>query len=151
MATFKGEPLVGRTNYIKWENNAKLFLEVNGFMPFIDGSEPKPDKSLYYNENGTPRSPELAVKYFERSTDYERNQKKALGALKSIISIENRERFKDSQTAAELWHEIIKLFGQSTFELIGIYIDKLINISYSACKTMDEYTSQIQSSAAYLK
>jgi len=146
MATFKGELLVGRTNYIEWENYAKLFLEINGFMPFIDGSEPKPDKSLYYEDNGTPRSPELAVKYFERSTDYDRNQKKAIGALKSIISIENRERFKDCISAAELWQQIIKLFGQSTFELIGIYIDKLINMSYSACKNMDEYTSQIESS-----
>ena len=102
MATFKGELLVGRTNYIEWENYAKLFLEVNGFMPFIDESVPKPDKSLYYKDDSTPRSPKLAVRYFKRSTKYNRNQKKAISALKSIISIENRERFKDCESTAKL-------------------------------------------------
>jgi len=45
--SFKGDKLVRRSNYIEWLTNAKLFLEINGFIPYIDGSETKPNKSLY--------------------------------------------------------------------------------------------------------
>jgi hypothetical protein len=43
--SFKGEKLVGRSNYIEWLTNATLFFEINGFMPYIDGSESEPNKS----------------------------------------------------------------------------------------------------------
>ena len=95
MATFKGDKLVGKTNYIEWRNNASLFLEINGYMPYIDSTETSPDKSLYYktSTDGTisdkPYSPELGVKYMEKELEYQRNAKKALGAIKSIISIDN--------------------------------------------------------------
>jgi hypothetical protein len=46
--TFKGEKLIGRSNYIEWLTNATLFFEINGFMPYIDGSELEPNKNLYY-------------------------------------------------------------------------------------------------------
>jgi hypothetical protein len=46
--TFKGEKLIGRSNYIEWLTSATLFFEINGFMPYIDGSELEPDKTLYY-------------------------------------------------------------------------------------------------------
>lgn len=150
MASFKGEKLMGRSNYIDWETNARLFLEINGFMPYIDGSEPMPQKELYYKDNEA-YSPELAVKYHEKLSEFQRNSKKALGALKSIISIENIERFKEFGTAKLLWDAIYSMFAESSFELMGRYIDKLNTISYSGCKNMDEYTSQIQSAAYYLK
>jgi gag-polypeptide of LTR copia-type len=147
---FKGEVLVGRTNYIEWKPKAELFLEINGYMPFVNGVKTKPDKALYYKSDNTPYSPELAVKYIEKLADYEDNEAKALGALKSIISIDNIERFKAYLTAKELYNAIKTIFGESSFELIGRYIDKINNIEYTACKNMDEYTSIIQSAYQYL-
>ena len=149
--SFDGNRLVGRSNYIEWLAKAKLFLEINGFMPYIDGSETKPDKSLYYESLNEPHSPELAVRYYEKSSEYERNSRKALGALKSIISIENTERFKDKNTAISLWNAIRSTFGESSLELIGRYFDKIIEANYNSCQNIDEYTSLIQSSAIYLQ
>ena len=63
---FKGDKLVGRANYIEWLNNATLYLEINGFMPYIDGSEDRPNKSLYYDSNNKPYSPELAIRYIDK-------------------------------------------------------------------------------------
>ena len=101
-ASFKGDKLIRRTNYIEWINNATLFLEINGFMPYINGSKEKPIKSLYYSDNNKAYSPELAVKYIEKESKFYRNLKKALGAIKSIISIDNIERFKDKKDAKTL-------------------------------------------------
>jgi len=39
MATFKGDKLIGKTNYIEWHKNASLYLEINGYMPYIDRTE----------------------------------------------------------------------------------------------------------------
>jgi hypothetical protein len=149
--SFRGEKLIGKSNYIEWLSNAKLFLEINGFMAYIDGTENKPIKSLYYDEDGDAKSDELAVKYYEKSSEFERNNKKALGAIKSIISIENIERFKDKATASELWEAIISTYGDSSLELLGRYFNKLILADYSSFKNIDEYTSQIQSASIYLK
>jgi hypothetical protein len=70
---FKGEKLVGKSNYIEWINPASLFLEINGYMPYISGKALPPDQSLYYargTEGGrtvlAPYSHELAVKYHEK-------------------------------------------------------------------------------------
>ena len=139
--SFKGEKLVGRSNYIEWLTNATLFLEINGFMPYIDGSEVKPDKSLYYKEDNTPYSPELAVKYIDKLAEFSRNNTRALGAIKSIISVDNTERFKDQKTAKELFNSIKTTFGESSLELIGRYLDKIIDTSYSSSRSMDKYTS----------
>ena len=76
MTTFKGDKLVGKTNYIEWVKNATLFLEINGYMPYIDGSETTPNKALYYKANidntisDTPYSPELGIKYLEKELEY---------------------------------------------------------------------------------
>ena len=148
--SFKGDKLVGRSNIIEWLTNARLFLEINGFIPYIDESELRPNKSLYYSDS-EPKSPELAVRFYERETDFNKNNKRALGALKSIISIENTERFKDKNSAKDLWEAILYTFGESSLELIGRHLDRIVNANYSAFKSMDEYTSQIQSSAIYLK
>ena len=149
--SFKGEKLVGKSNYIEWLTNAKLFLEINGFMPYIDNTEAKPDKNLYYKSNGEPITAELAVRYYEKSSEFNKNNKRALGAIKSIISLENTERFKDKETAYELWNAINSTFGESSLELIGRYFNRLIDTNYSSFKNIDEYTSQIQSSFIYLK
>ena len=148
--TFKGEKLIGKSNYIEWLIDAKLFLEINGYMPYINKTEAVPDKALYYND-ARPKSNELAVKFYEKESEYNRNNVKALGALKSIISLENTERFKDKLLASDLWDAIKSTFGESSLELIGRYFSRLIEANYGSCKSIDEYTSIIQSSSIYLK
>ncbi|TVY49106.1 Retrovirus-related Pol polyprotein from transposon TNT 1-94 [Lachnellula cervina] len=130
ITSYKGEALVGRSNYIEWLKEASLFLEVHSFMPYIDGTEKNPlsIKSLYYTDSG-PRSPELAIKYLEKKTKYSRNTKRALGAIKSTLSADNID----------------------SLETIAHYFNKLIDASYKSFKSADEYTSYIQSSAIYLK
>jgi hypothetical protein len=68
MSSFKGQKLIGKSNYIEWLNEAKLYLEINGFMSYIDNTIQSPNKSLYYNGD-TPYTPELGVKYEERIND----------------------------------------------------------------------------------
>jgi hypothetical protein len=149
--SFKGDKLIGRSNYVEWLTNATLFFEINGFMPYIDGTETSPDKSLYFKANNEAYSPELAVKYHEKLSEYERNNKRALGAIKSIISIENTERFKDKTSAKDLFDAIKSTFGKSSLELIGRYLDRILEANYNSFSSIDEYTSQIQSSSIYLK
>ena len=84
--SFKGDKLIGKSNYIEWLINAKLYFEINGFMPYIDNSELKPNKELYYN-GSTPKLDELAVRYAEKESEYNWNNIKALGAIKFIISL----------------------------------------------------------------
>jgi hypothetical protein len=80
-AQFKGDLLIGRSNYIEWELNAILYLKINGYMPYINRSKKEPDRSLYYKNTSTAYSPELAVKYIKRLSNYEDNQNKAFRAL----------------------------------------------------------------------
>jgi hypothetical protein len=146
MATFKGEKLVGKTNYIEWYNNASLFLEINGYMPYIDGTELRPNKALYYKVttdkiSDEPYTPELGVKYIEKELEYQRNAKKALGAIKSIISMDNIDRFKDKTSPSDLWKAIISTYGESSLELISRYLNKIIDANYSSFASIDEYTS----------
>jgi hypothetical protein len=81
-------------------------------MPYIDNTEHAPDKSFYYELNSDgymtnkPHSPELAIRYIDKKTEFERNQTKALGAIKSIITQDNVDRFKDNTTAHSLWEAI---------------------------------------------
>jgi hypothetical protein len=161
-SSFKGDKLVGTSNYLEWKANADLFLEINGYMSYIDGSEESPDKSLYYyikldkdnnetNEYGDYKSPELGARYADRLNEFNRNNKRALGALKSIISLENNERFKDKETAEDLYDAIIETFGLTSLELIGRYFDKMVDNNYNSFNNMDEYTSNIQSSNIYLQ
>ncbi|CAL3962787.1 unnamed protein product [Diplocarpon coronariae] len=156
MATFKGELLVGKSNYTKWINTASLFLEVNGHISYIDGSELPPRRSIYFkreSESSTyiPISDELSVRYYKKLGDFERASKKALGALKSIISLENQKRFRDKSTAKELFEAIKAIYNTKGLELISRYINKIVNNSYSSYKNVDKYTSAIQSSAIYLR
>ncbi len=41
---FKGKKLTSKNNYLEQLPEAKLFLEVNEFMPFIDNSIKAPNK-----------------------------------------------------------------------------------------------------------
>jgi hypothetical protein len=125
MATFKGEKLVGKTNYIEWHMNATLYLEINGYMPYIDGTEAVLNKSLYFKDENTPYSPELGVKYMEKELEYQRNSKKALGAIKSIISTDNVDRFKDQTSPRRLWKAILDTYGETSLELISRYLNKI--------------------------
>jgi hypothetical protein len=123
---FKGEPLVGKSNYIEWKTKADLYLEINSYMPYIDGSRESPKKDLYFKTikddqgrstiSDEPYSPETAIKYHERSAKYEENQNKALGALKSVLSRDNIERFKTIDTAYSLYKVIKETFGETSFE-----------------------------------
>jgi hypothetical protein len=160
---YKGEMLIGRSNYIEWLTSANLFFEVTGYMPYIDGSEEEPEKDLYYKTtSGTdkegnstkkevPYSQDLAARYAEKYAEFYRNDRKALGVIKSTISLDNCERFKNKKNASDLYDAIKDTFGQSSLELVGRHLDKIIEANYNSFNTMDEYTSQIQSSAIYLK
>ncbi len=112
---FKGKKLTSKNNYLEQLLEAKLFLEVNRFMPFIDNSIKAPNKSLYYIttyntksslgvivKDEIPRSPKLGIRYIEKLDKYERNKKKAYRAIKSILSLDVTDRFKDKKEATKL-------------------------------------------------
>jgi hypothetical protein len=89
--SFKGDLLVGRSNYIDWVKRANLFLEINSFMLYIDNTKHALDKSFYYESNSDghmtkPHSPELAIQYINKKAEFKHNQTKALGTIKSIIT-----------------------------------------------------------------
>lgn len=45
-------------------------------MPCIDSSETRPNKDLYYQNDDTPYSPELGVKYMEKEQEFHRHSKR---------------------------------------------------------------------------
>jgi hypothetical protein len=118
---YRGPKLVGRSNYIEWQKEASIYLEVGGYMPYIDGSEANPMsyRSLYYTDANIARSPELAVKYIEREAEYKRNAKKALGTIKATLSDDNRDRFKNKNDASQLWQACKSTFGESNIKLVS--------------------------------
>ena len=163
--SFKGDKLIGRSNYIEWKNNTDLFLEINDYISYIDGSKSKPNKALYYGiittrdkESGKetsaydsdPFSRELGARYADRLVEFNQNNKRALGVLKSIISNDNNDRFKDKTNAKDLYDSIINTFSATSLELIDYYFDKIIDTNYNSFNNIDEYTSNIQSSLIYL-
>ena len=141
--SFKGELLIGRSNYIDWLRRANLFLEINGFMPYIDGSEAGPNKDLYYGSDNKPYSNDLAVKFIDKESEFNRNSLKALNIIKSIISIDNTERFKDKRTAQSLWEAIKATYGETGIETIARFFNKLIDVNYNSFKNADKYISYI--------
>jgi gag-polypeptide of LTR copia-type/GAG-pre-integrase domain len=150
--TFRGEKLIGRSNFIEWQYNASIYLEVTGFMPFIDGTEKPPNKDNYYDSNEKrPFSPELGVKYNDQLNEFNRNSRKALGALKSIISIDTAERFKDKHLASDLYNALKSTFGEAYFETLGRYYSKIITANSSSYPTIEQYTQAIQAAAIYLQ
>jgi len=99
--SFKGDLLIGKTNYIEWLEKAELWLELSGYMTYINRKETAPNKDLYYKDD-KPYSNELAIKYIDKESEFQRNSLRALGAIKSIISIDNIKRFKNKTEAKEL-------------------------------------------------
>ena len=67
---FKGEPLIGKSNYIEWKTKIDLYLEVNSYIPYINRAKIKLNKALYYKaikeereEKDKPYSLETTIKY----------------------------------------------------------------------------------------
>ena len=54
-------------------------------------------KTFYYNLKNKLYSLELVVKYIKKELKFEKNSKKVLGTIKSIISKENINKFKDKK------------------------------------------------------
>jgi hypothetical protein len=114
--SFKGDKLVSISNYIEWKTNADLFLEINDYMSYIDGTKESLSKSLYYKiETSTNKEGKetrsynnalllkLSTRYFNRLLKYNRNNKRALNVLKSIILLNNNNRFKNKIIAKDLY------------------------------------------------
>ncbi|KAF7893958.1 hypothetical protein EAF00_007472 [Botryotinia globosa] len=111
--SFIPEPLKGRSNYIEWKLRAEIYLELNGFMTYINGKRAPPNRALYTNSKGEFLSHELAIKYDDDLSEHHLNESKALGVVKSIISDDLVGRFMDKTTAKDLWDSINKIYGES--------------------------------------
>jgi hypothetical protein len=140
---FKGDLLVRKSNYIEWLNNATLYLKLNSFMPYIKGTKLAPDINLYYKDSNTPYSPELAIRYIDKKTKFKENSLRTLGAIKSIISLDNIKRFSDKKDAKELWDAITSIYGETSLEEVNRYLNKIIDSSLSSFTSINEYTGTI--------
>jgi hypothetical protein len=94
-------------------------------MSYINRTELVPNKRLYYKVKTTigkdgkestkydsdPFTRELGARYTNYISKYNRNNKRALGALKSIISKDNNDRFKDQTSAKDLYNSINSTFS----------------------------------------
>jgi hypothetical protein len=102
---FKGDSLIRKSNFLEWKTKADLYLKINSYISYIDRSKERLNKALYFktikdNQElaiiiDEPYNHETIIKYHERSAEFKENQNKALGALKSILSIKNIKRFKN--------------------------------------------------------
>jgi hypothetical protein len=45
---FKGDSLIRKSNFIKWKIKVDLYLKINGYIPYINGSKERPNKALYF-------------------------------------------------------------------------------------------------------
>ncbi|KAE9363426.1 hypothetical protein N431DRAFT_497296 [Stipitochalara longipes BDJ] len=108
----------------EWKTNTNLFLKINGYISYINGTETSPNKELYYkvvnkldnkgkvtSSREEPISPKLGIRYTDQLSEYNRNSKRALGILKSIILINNNERFKNKDKPNELYTTITSTFS----------------------------------------
>jgi len=156
--SFKGDKLIKYFNYIEWKNNADLFLEINNYISYIDGSESKSNKALYYNIIITrdkessketsaydldPFSRELGTRYIDRLVEFNQNNKYALGIFKSIISNDNNDCFKDKTSTKDLYDNIISTFSATSLELINRYFNKIIDINYNSFNNINKYINNI--------
>ena len=73
-----------------------------------------------------------------------------MGALKSVISNDNNDCFKDKTSFKDLYDSIVKTFSQTSLELIGRYFDKIVDTNYGSFSNMDEYINNIQLFIIYL-
>jgi predicted metalloprotease with PDZ domain len=93
----------------------------------------------------------LAVKYIDKKVKFKRNSIKVLDVIKTIISQDNIDRFKNKIIVKDLWEAIISIYGETNLEIIARYFNKIIEINYNLFKNTDKYTNYIQSIALYLK
>ena len=124
-------------------------MKINNYMFYINRGKIKSNKNLYYKTDNTFYSFKFTIKYIGKLSDFGNNKMKTLETLKSIISIENIERFKEFLITKELYNVIKSIFNES-FKLIDRYIYKINNIEYMTYKIMNEYTAIIQSVYQYL-
>jgi len=61
--------------------------------------------------NTKPFIKELSARYINRISKFNCNNKRALDALKSIISNDNNDRFKDKTSFKDLYDNIVKTFN----------------------------------------
>ena len=100
--SFKDNKLVNIFNYIKQKTNTNLFLEINSYILYINSTKESPSKSLYYKiETSTNKKGKetrsysnalllkLSIRYSNKILEYNYNNKRALGALKLIILLDN--------------------------------------------------------------
>jgi len=64
---YRDPKLVEHFNYIKWLKKANIFLEIKGYISYIDNSKLNlmSFRFLYYNNINITRNPKLAVKYIK--------------------------------------------------------------------------------------
>jgi hypothetical protein len=86
--------LINRSNFLKWKKNVTLFLEIGGYIFYLDNTKIVFNKSLYFDKK-KPRSIKFNIKYINKLNKYEANEKKILGVLKLIINPDNIDRFKN--------------------------------------------------------
>ena len=93
-------------------------------MSYINGIEITLNKRLYYNieiiiKEGKeiniyiiePFIKELSIKYINRIFKFNRNNKRALSALKLVILNDNNDRFKDKTSSKDLYDSIVNTFN----------------------------------------
>ena len=127
-------------------------------MSYIDSSETKLNKVLYYGiktskdkESGKESSSykidpflkELSARYTIRLVEFNRNNKRALRVLKSIISNNNNDCFKDKTSAKDLYNNIISTFSSTNLEIIGRYFNGIVNTNYNSFNNINKYISNI--------
>jgi hypothetical protein len=88
-------------------------------------------------------SPELIIWYIDKKAKSERNQTKVFGIVKSIITQDNIDRFKDKIMAYSLWEAIKAIYSETSLETIAWYFNKLIEVNYNLFKNTNKYTSYI--------
>ncbi|KAE9364362.1 hypothetical protein N431DRAFT_496881 [Stipitochalara longipes BDJ] len=117
------------------KTNTNLFLKINGYISYINRTETSPNKELYYKVVDKLDDKGKVTSSREEPISPE------LGTLKSIILINNNERFKNKDEPNELYTTITSTFRQSTLELIGRYFNKIINNNYNSFNNINKYIS----------
>jgi hypothetical protein len=85
----------------------------------------------------------LAIKYINKKVEFEYNLIKTLNIIKTIISQNNIDRFKNKIIIKDLWEIIINIYGEISFEIIVKYFNKIIEINYNLFKNIDKYINYI--------
>ena len=93
-------------------------------MSYIDKTETTLSKRLYYNiktiikegkeiniYNIKPFIKELSTRYTDQISEFNRNNKRALSALKLVILNDNNDRFKDKTSFKDLYDNIVNTFN----------------------------------------